>query len=365
MKTFLPILLVDRLRMAPHSRFALVALLVSIAVVGFCKPDAEPNSVPLSQLVSPSDPLYQQDLTFDATFARMALQYVRSSNPEMLDELATLPAAEHILNHARHTDNDVVPRDSTLSLVKHLLRPSAELKSQVNEIERSIEFFSGPLLDNPQWVNDVLYYLPAGFRFHGRLYLTFGYDIGVAFGPNASLNGASGRFDGKPRELLYYAIHELHHVGFYKYQPPPRVGDIKTCADILRLVDHSTASEGMAVYAARPRRMAEHALSSDPDYVALENPEQMRLLEQLYYEQCRYLKSRGNQPADSDAFAVIERMSSGDRLWYRVGALMAGRIEDKLGHTALVALIAKPHPTLVETYNKIRSAPGVTPLPNP
>jgi hypothetical protein len=124
------------------------------------------------------------------------------------------------------------------------------------------------------------------------------------------------------------------------------------------LVDYSTELEGLAVYAARPRRVADHALNSDPDYVALENPEQMRILEQRFDERYRYLKSRGDQPADGDAFAVIERMSSGDRLWYRVGALMAGRIEKQLGHAALVALIAKPHPALVETYERIRPAPA-------
>jgi hypothetical protein len=69
-------------------------------------------------------------------------------------------------------------------------------------VERNLAFFTGPLLDDPHWVNDALRYLPAGFRFRGSLFLTFGYDIGVALAPNASLNGASPRFDGRPRELL-------------------------------------------------------------------------------------------------------------------------------------------------------------------
>lgn len=323
-----------------------------IASLGLCASTTEDNPVQLRKLVPPGDPLYQQDLSFDPRFARIALQYVRSSDPALIDTLAHLPAAEHLLNHARHFDNDV-PKDTPLSLVKYLLAPSPELQAQADEVERSLAFFTGPLLEDPHWINDVLYYLPAGFHFHGSLFLTFGYDIGVALAPNASLNGASRRFDGKPRELLYYAIHELHHVGVMTYQPPPRIGDIKTCADVLRQVDYSTQLEGLAVYAARPRRAAEHALLSDPDYVALESAEQMRILEQRYDEQYRYLKGRGNQPADKEALAVMDRMSSGDRLWYRVGALMAGRVEAKLGHAALVSLITQSHPTLVETYENI------------
>jgi hypothetical protein len=57
--------------------------------------------------------------------------------------------------------------------------------------------------------------------------------------------------------------------------------------------------------------------------------------------------------AEKEALAAIDRMSSGDRLWCRVGALMAGFVEVKLGHAALILLIAKSHPTLVETYKKI------------
>ena len=89
------------------------------------------------------------------------------------------------------------------------------------------------------------------------------------------------------------------------------------------------------------------------DYLALENPEQMLKLEKLYIEQHRYLKRRGNEGADNDAFAVITRMSSGDRLWYRVGAMMAARIEEKLGRAALLKIIAQDHPTLVSTYRKL------------
>lgn len=96
------------------------------------------------------------------------------------------------------------------------------------------------MLDDLGWVADALAYLPADFRFRGTLFLTFGYDIGVAFHSNASLNFAHPHFDKHPRELLYYAIHALHHVGFYRYQPAAKLSALKTYADLLGLVEYAT-----------------------------------------------------------------------------------------------------------------------------
>jgi hypothetical protein len=333
-------------------RCAIVSTLIVVSLSALGAARRADRPVFLRELVQSSDPLSKQDLCFDARFARTAVDYVREGKPKLLQALAGLPATRHLLNHAWQFNYDV-PKNSLTSLVSYLLAHSSDLDMQAEQVERSLAFFTGPLLDDPHWVNDVLDYLPRGFRFHGSLFLTFGYDIGVALAPNASLNGASQQFDAKPRELLYYAIHELHQVGVTTYQPPPRVGDIKTCADILRLVDYSTELEGLGVYVARPRRAADHALQDDRDYIALENPEQMRELEKRYTEQYRYLQGRGNEEADQDAFAVVDQMSSGDRLWYRVGAMMAARIENKLGRAALLEIIAKDHPTLVSTYRQL------------
>jgi hypothetical protein len=220
--------------------------------------------------VSPGDPLALQDLNFDASFARLALGYLRSGDADMLNRLAKSPAAAHLLNHARNFDYDL-PKDSPEALVSHLLTPPVKHLEEMETCEQSLAFFSGPMLDDPHWLEDSLRYLPQGFRFHGSLFLTFGYDIGVAISPTASLNCAHPHFKGHPRELIYYAIHELHHVGFMTYQPPPKLSELKTCADLLRLVQYSTQLEGMGVLAAYERRRQEHALADDGDYVALED----------------------------------------------------------------------------------------------
>lgn len=299
------------------------------------------------------------DLQLDPSFAQLALKYLRSNDPAVLDTLAKSPAARHLLNHARNFDYDL-PKDSTAALVASLVTPPGKHLAHAQACEQSLAFFAGPMTADRTWLGDPLRYLPDDFRFHGTLFLTFGYDIGVAFGRTASLNCAQGHFDGHPRELLYYGIHELHHVGFMAYQPPPKFSELKTCGDLLRLVQYSTQLEGMAVLAVYERRRAEHALNDDADYVALQDEPGMRLAEAQYFAEVEYLRKRAGEPADDAAWAVIGRMSGGNRattgarLWYRVGALMARRIEEASGRAALVALVKTGPASFIQTYQRLQ-----------
>ena len=311
--------------------------------------------VSLAELVGPGDPLAVQDLHFDAREAADALSYIKSGDRSILERLTKSPAAAHLLTHARNFDYDV-PKVSTEALVLELVKPGDEQARRVAACEKSLEFFTGSMLDDPHWVADALRCLPDGFRFKGSLFLTFGYDIGVAFAPNASLNGAHRHFDGHPRELLYYAIHELHHAGFMSFQPPRPLSDFKTCDDLLRFVVYSTQLEGMAVFAAWDRRIRENALLDDGDYIALQDEEGMKKIEKAYFADLEYLKKRSGQAADKEAWEVPGRMSA-DRLWYRVGARMARRIERELGLPALLDLIKKGPAEFLDTYLKLRDRP--------
>jgi Putative zinc dependent peptidase (DUF5700) len=303
----------------------------------------------LRDLVPRGDPLGAHDVSFDARFAQDAYDYLTSNDPRVADRLAELPATAHLLAHARQFDYSA-PKESARALAAFLLSRSAGQRAR---IAASLSFFTGPLLDDPHWVHDALRYLPPDFRFHGGLFLVSGYDIGVALAPDASLNAAHAHFDGHSRELLYYAIHELHHVGLMAYQPPPRIADLHTCADLLKLVDYSTALEGTAVLAALDRRTRDGALKDDEDYVALADEARMRRDEAQYFDEYDALARRGIEPADEKAFAVIDRMSGGERLWYRVGARMAARIERARGRSALVALITREPGALVRTYRAL------------
>jgi hypothetical protein len=330
---------------------------MSLCPLGVTQTFAKSRSqvIRLSDLVRSQDALGTQDLHFDATFTSEAIEFLRSRSPALLDQIAASPAAAHLLSHARNFDYDV-PRDSASALVGYLLQRPGNHIREIQTCEQSLAFFSGPMLDDPHWVGDTLSYLPSDFRFHGTLFLTFGYDIGVAISNTASLNCAHVHFKDHPRELLYYAIHELHHVGFMSYQPPPKLSELKTCADLLRLIEYSTQLEGMAVLAAYQRRHDEHAVTGDEDYVALDDEQRMQHDEVLYFDDFNYLKRRGTEPADAAAWAVIDRMSSGERLWYRSGAKMAQKIEQARGRPALLELIKKGAADFLQTYETLSPA---------
>jgi putative zinc-dependent peptidase DUF5700 len=307
------------------------------------------RAIALKELLPAGDPLRANELRFDARFALAAADYLGTPQDSLVAALARLPATEHLLTHARWFDYSVA-RDSGDALARELL---ARVAGRREAILASAAYFMGPMLDDPRWIADALRYLPSGFRFRGSLYLVAGYDIGVALAPHASLNAAHAHFDGHPRELLYYAIHELHHVGFMTCSPPPRVDALKTCADVRRLIDYSTALEGMAVVAARERRASEGALASDEDYVALEDEPRMERDEARYFQQYDTLVRRGAEPADAAAMAVIERMSGGERLWYRVGARMVAALEKALGRPGMIALLTRSPERLVPTYRRL------------
>jgi Putative zinc dependent peptidase (DUF5700) len=314
---------------------------------------ARPYPVAIRDLVPPVDALTAQDLSFDARFAERALKILDSGSRETIDELAADPAAVHLLNHARQF-NYSLPHDSAVNLVRSLLEGETAAGEKAETCRASLDYFSGPMLDDPHWVGDVLRYLPPKFRFHGTLFLTFGYDIGVALAPNASLNGAHEHFAGHPRELLYYAIHELHHVGFQSLRPPPRVDAIKTAADVRRFVEYATQMEGLAVAAAWERRSLEEAVGAAGDYVALGDENVMQKEEARYFELYDGLLAEGDPKDADEVLARIDRFSSGDRLWYRVGARMAAAIERKRGRAALVEMIGGDPARFIADYRSLR-----------
>jgi hypothetical protein len=294
-----------------------------------------------------------EETRLDWSFAQEAVEYLKSNDSLILDRIALSPAAAHLLQHVRNFNTDL-PKQSAKALVTALLQLPTNHLDQALLCEHSEKFFSGPMLADKEWIFEVLKYAPEDFQFQGaRLFLTYGYDIGVAYGGSASLNCAHPQLRGHPRELLYYAIHELHHVAFMKYQPPPTLSDIKTYADIEKLVEYATQLEGMAVLAAWDRREKEGALSDDDDYIALRNAARMRRVEASYFAYLRYLRRRRTQPADAAAWRIFRIMLQ-QHLWYQMGALMSMRIEQASGRAALVALIKAGPQAFLDAYQDIR-----------
>lgn len=274
----------------------------------------------------------------DTEFARLALDFLQTGNRKLLTPISETRAASHIAAHAQRVSiNGVAP--TARELVEQVLTsPSMadvdidELRGRLTLIERDRE------IQKRCW-EEAAYYLPKGALSDATLFLTIGYDMGVAVSGNASLNLAHPHFSEKSEELWFYFVHELHHAGFQKYHELPRLADFKQTSGLATLVRYLTAMEGLAVHAVRRWRTEAGALDSDPDYETLLDQQRMDLYENQYLALYQSLAAKEPRPLEKEDWEILEQMSTGDRLWYRVGARMASRIENALGRDVLIESI--------------------------
>jgi hypothetical protein len=270
---------------------------------------------------------------FDTAHVEGALSYLSAPSDEKLRRIAETAAARHLVKHSAVTGYypaDATASDITLDLLDQPTEPSV--------IESVTELLADIRAEPDRQracLADASEHLPEGFRFPEPLYVTWGYDIGVSMDGSASINLAHPRFATDPEEVWFYCTHEMHHAGLTSLQPfPIAISEIRTTTEMLDFIRYATMLEGMAVHAAWAPRDKTGALENDTDYVALTNPTQMAAFERAYWDIYRYFDTAGDRPLEEEDWQRIEALSDGDRLWYRVGAQMAARIEADIGVSA-------------------------------
>jgi hypothetical protein len=98
-----------------------------------------------------------------------------------------------------------------------------------------------------------------------------------------------------------------------------------------------TQLEGMAVHAAYAPRKAAGALGADEDYRVYRDPRHAQEVRRAYAARIRQVQAGTFSPRLVGE--VLTALSSGERLWYRFGALVAREIEARGGRAALVRTI--------------------------
>lgn len=290
------------------------------------------------------------NLTYDLRFAELAIQYLETKDSSLLQKIAELNSTDHIFNHAAKYNYDV-PKNSKIDLVTFLLSPIQEKNKLLPEVKRNLEFAKEKIATIDLAQTECLKYLPDSFTYSGSLFFTFGYDIGVVYENNASLNLAYKSFVNYHNEIKYYAIHELHHAGFValkkNYMPSL---EITTYKEMAELIEYFTHLEGMATYAALDLRKKENALNNDKDYIALQDSSLMKGLVKEYVDVYIYFKKNPDRLLTKDDWEKLSIFSDTKRLWYRVGALMAQEIDRQSGRENLTALIAESSEKFINTY---------------
>ena len=117
-----------------------------------------------------------------------------------------------------------------------------------------------------------------------------------------------------------------------------------------KLIEYFTHLEGMAVYAAYDERLKDNALNNDPDYMALQDIALMKKYTKRYFEIYNHFLAHSNDNLTEKDWSMLGELSSGDRLWYRVGAQMAANIDKKSGRNKLTGLIAEPSENFIRNY---------------
>jgi len=289
------------------------------------------------------------NVNYNFSLADLSVKYIETGDNSILKDITNTEGLKLLYNHANwsgNNDEKLSPGDFAKTIIDrdHKQINISQIRSNLQYAKDSIA-----ATDYPRKI--CLQYLPEGFMFQSNLCFTVGYDLGIVYQHDASVNLAHKHYLENRSELKYYSIHELHHAGFVMlkkdYMPSLK---INTFGEMAELIAYCTHLEGMAVYAAYEERLKNNALGNDQDYVALQDTVLMKKYTARYFEIYNHFRNNANAVLTEKDWAMLTELSSGERLWYRVGAQMAAVIDKKSGRGKLTALIAEPSENFISNY---------------
>ncbi len=269
----------------------------------------------------------------DPTFAEALLAWLADPGEDR-SPLLEHPALAALVRHQQMTGNPAATAESVLDRIPLSI---VNVRGGLAVLER----WRGREHDLATHAAAALDYLPPGTRLEGTLFLVAGYDIGIAAPPDMALNVAHLHFVEHPEELGPYATHEAHHVGFLARRPFPALRGLDDPFRLADVIAFLTQMEGMAVHAAYPGRLAAGTLGNDGDYLVYTDAGEAARVRDRYREVLGRLDGRETL-WPFEIGEILEAMSSGERLWYRFGALVAAELERAAGRAALVDTIDDP-----------------------
>lgn len=295
------------------------------------------------------------NISYDFTFAELAVKYLETDDSTYLQRIAELKASEHILNHAKHFNYDV-PKNSKIELVTYLLSPADEKKEILVDFKRNLQYAKKNIAEIDLAQKVALLNLPMNFNYSSTLFFTFGYDLGVVYGKNASVNLAHSYYLKNINEIKYYSIHELHHAGFVmlKNNVMPSF-NVTKYKEMAQLIEYFTHLEGMGTFAPLDIRKKEKAMNIDKDYIALQDARLMKEYEKEFFDIYFHFKNNPDSLITDEDWDKVSILSDDKRLWYRVGAIIAQTIDKNLGRKKLVSLISEPSENFITTYLMINN----------
>lgn len=267
-------------------------------------------------------------------FAESAIQYLESEDDDCIKKTSNLAAADHIYFHA-YNCNPEMKFDNKTSFIKHILSKNS-LKNNVNNYKNILEQIKKSNGLTQEIEKETLKYLPDGTSFSTNMYITLGY---FPEGINGNFNiDLSSNFNNI-RDVLYSSIHELHHVGFFKYSTIPfSLENLKLKRDLSDLISSHFQLEGLATYAPYNIRSVENSLNHI-DYKEINNISLMNECKTQLFNSYDSLEKSPDSILEESDFDILDDFWDGKRIAYRFGLYSCIKISKKYGEHLLIDTI--------------------------
>jgi hypothetical protein len=282
----------------------------------------------------------------DFSFIEETLSKLDDLDERNLTNIISYEAAKGVYSHARRFHN-------TDQNIKNFWKQRLLEFNTNSLVDNAIECIDYIKQNTPSFneaYRELESYLPP-YNYSTILYFIIGYDIGIVSDGNAYLNLGHQLFHENKRELLYFAMHELHHAVYTQINPIFSFDDLKTTKNLVNIIKYSTHLEGLAVYCSYNKRRRENEYSHH-DYVTLNDLDKTRKYVARYFEILSIYENESCRLIDENDFSILDVMSGGDRLWYIVGAYMAKLIDEQLGRDTLNKTITDGPESFFEAYFK-------------
>jgi len=300
--------------------------------------------------------LYSSDVpkvsvSLDLSFVEPALSMMESPSDAALDELVGHEAARGVYAHAVRFGN---AGSDIRGFWRELLRRASGDPTYAARARLSRGYLEGR--DLSETYAELGEHLPSDTVLDCRLFGEVGYDIGVVSEGDAYLNLGHPHF-ADARELVFFAVHELHHVGYTLHNPLYSLDDIKTVRDLEHAVRYSTHMEGTAVYAPYELRRREGSFSH-VDYEIYHDRMRREAVLREFFAALGSIEAEPDRPLKGGDLGVLSRLSGG-RLWYVSGLHMARAIDEALGREALTGTILGGPESFFRLYGECSPGPPI------
>ena len=136
---------------------------------------------------------------YDFTLANLSVKYIETGDSLILSDIVQTAGLQLLYNHANWSGNNS-EKISLSDFAKSIIDRDHK-RINISQIRSNLQYAKDSIAttDYPQKI--CLHYLPEGFSFSSKLCFTVGYDLGIVYQNNASINLSHKHYLENPSEL--------------------------------------------------------------------------------------------------------------------------------------------------------------------